>query len=150
MKSKSKNHFFIIKMIRFGTVGFSGLLLDFSVTYVLKDTFFVNPYLSSAIGFIVAATSNYFLNRIWTFESANKNIIPQFISFFSIAVLGLVLNSFCIMLFTHLDIQFYYSKALAVFVVFFWNFAANFFLTFKERKKLAHLKLAKPNVHKSI
>jgi putative flippase GtrA len=53
--------------IKYGVVGFSGFCLDFSVTIFLKERVKLHRYLSNSIGFTVAASSNWFLNRIWTF-----------------------------------------------------------------------------------
>jgi putative flippase GtrA len=65
---------FIYKFIKFGAVGCSGMIIDFGITYLCKEIFKLNKYISNGIGFILAATSNYFLNRIWTFESCKEDI----------------------------------------------------------------------------
>ena len=65
---------FILKFIKFGVVGFSGVFVDFGITYLCKEKIKINKYVSNAIGFICAATSNYILNRIWTFESENADV----------------------------------------------------------------------------
>lgn len=59
----------LLKFIKFCAVGGSGIIIDFGLTYMCKEMIKINRYLANAIGFITAATSNYVLNRIWTFES---------------------------------------------------------------------------------
>ena len=64
----------LFKFLKFTAVGFAGLIVDFSTTYFLKEIIKINKFIANAIGFIIAASVNYILNRIWTFESNNKNI----------------------------------------------------------------------------
>lgn len=80
---------FYLKFLKFGVVGFSGLLIDFGVTYLFKEVFKVQKYLANAIGFMMAASSNYFFNRIWTFKSTNPNIAFEYSEFIVISFIGL-------------------------------------------------------------
>ena len=68
----------IIKFIKFGIVGFSGLLVDFGITYLFKEVFKVQRFVANAIGFLTAASSNYILNRVWTFNSDNPEVAVEF------------------------------------------------------------------------
>ena len=62
---------FLLKFLKFGAVGFSGVLVNFGVTWFFKEVCKLNKYLSNILGFIFAATTNYLLNRWWTFQSTN-------------------------------------------------------------------------------
>ena len=75
-------NFLLLKFIKFACVGFSGLIIDFAVTYICKEKIKIHKLISNAIGFAVAATNNYILNRLWTFESSNSQIGLEFIEFF--------------------------------------------------------------------
>ncbi len=68
---------FLLKFLKFGVVGFSGLFVDFGFTYLCKEVFKIQKYIANAIGFTIAASSNYFLNRIWTFQSTNHEIAVE-------------------------------------------------------------------------
>ncbi|MFA6770423.1 MAG: GtrA family protein, partial [Bacteroidales bacterium] len=83
----------IEKFILFGIVGFSGLVVDFIITWLLKELLRVNKYVSNGVGFLTAASTNYFLNRIWTFSSTNPNIAGEYSLFLLISVVGLAINS---------------------------------------------------------
>lgn len=123
---------FIHKFMKFGLVGFSGLVVDFGITYLCKEIIGIPKYISNGIGFLMAATSNYFLNRIWTFQSNNPNVAGEYIEFIFISIIGLFLNTLIIYLFSEkLKLNFYFSKVCAVVFVMIWNFFANFFITFK-------------------
>jgi putative flippase GtrA len=119
----------LIKFIKFGIVGFTGLIIDFSITYILKEKLKVNRYISNSTGFILAASSNYLFNRIWTFNSHNPEVATEFISFIIISAIGLLINNSCIYLFEK-KFNFYFSKVLAIGVTTFWNFFANYWITF--------------------
>ncbi len=119
----------LIKFIKFGVVGFTGLIIDFSVTYLLKEKLKINRYISNSVGFTLAASSNYILNRIWTFNSHNPKVATEFISFLTISLVGLLINNSCIYLFEK-KFNFYFSKVLAIGITTFWNFFANYWITF--------------------
>ncbi|MBS4055977.1 MAG: GtrA family protein [Bacteroidetes bacterium] len=121
----------ITKFIKFGVVGFSGLIVDFGTTFLCKEILKIQQYVSNAIGFMLAASSNYYLNRIWTFESANPNVMIEYSEFILISLIGLAINTVIIwLLVSRLKMNFYLSKVFAVGVVTVWNFFANLAFTF--------------------
>jgi putative flippase GtrA len=120
-----------LKFLKFCVVGFSGMVIDFGTTWVLKEKVKINKYIANSCGFILAASSNYFWNRVWTFHSQSGQIAYEFLSFFSISVLGLALNNLILWLLSDkLKLNFYLSKVFAIGVVTLWNFGMNFFFTF--------------------
>lgn len=120
-----------LKFVKFGIVGFSGLFVDFGITYFCKEKLKIEKFLSNSIGFCCAATSNYFLNRIWTFNSTNPQVMLEFGEFFLIALIGLGINLLILwILTTKYSKNFYLSKLFAVVVVTLWNFGANMMFTF--------------------
>lgn len=119
------------KFLKFGLVGFSGLLLDFGVTFLAKEQLRWNKYVANSLGFLLATCSNYYLNRIWTFHSHDPEIGWQYSKFLAAAVVGLLLNNFIIYLLTErAKLNFYVSKFIAIILVFFWNFFINYLYTF--------------------
>ena len=122
----------IYKFIKFCVVGFSGLFVDFGTTWLLKEKIRLNKYVANSSGFVLAATSNYFFNRYWTFHSQNSHIATEYFSFFSISIAGLGINNLIIFFLTDkLKLNFYLSKLIAVGVVTVWNFVMNYLFTFK-------------------
>ena len=121
----------LIKLIKFCIVGFSGLILDFVTTWILKEKIKINKYLSNSIGFLIAATSNYIINRVWTFNSLNSNLIEEYSIFIFISSIGLLINN-TILFITHdkLYFKFYTAKVIAIIVTTIWNFTGNYFYTF--------------------
>lgn len=122
---------FFLKFIKFCIVGFMGVLVDFGITFLLKEVFKVQKYLANAIGFTTAATTNYIFNRIWTFHSSNPHVVQEFSRFFFIALIGLGINSLIIWAMSgKLKVNFYLSKLVATVIVTAWNFLINAYFTF--------------------
>ncbi|NLV19216.1 MAG: GtrA family protein [Bacteroidetes bacterium] len=122
----------ILKFLKFCVVGFSGMLIDFGTTWLLKEKAGVNKYIANSTGFILAASSNYIWNRVWTFQSNNDQIAVEYFSFIFISLAGLAINNFVIYILNdRLRINFYISKLLAIGVVTIWNFVMNFIFTFR-------------------
>lgn len=119
----------LFKFLKFGIVGFSGLVIDFTITFLLKEKIRVHRYIANSCGFIVAASSNYLLNRIWTFHSQNEQVLIEYSSFIVISVIGLGINNLFLFLFEK-RVRFYIAKFCAIVVTTFWNFGANYFITF--------------------
>ena len=122
---------FLLKFLKFGIVGFSGVFINFGVTYACKEWLKWNKYLSNILGFIVAATSNYVLNRLWTFQSSNPQIGAEYAKYFGIALVGLGLDTLTVYLLNgKLKWNFYLSKVFAVGASTLWNFFGNLLFTF--------------------
>jgi len=122
---------FLYKFIKFGIVGFSGLFVDFGFTYICKEILKIQKYVSNAIGFTLAASSNYYLNRVWTFKSTDPEIFVEYSEFIIISLIGLGINTLILwIIVTKFKLNFYLSKVFAIAVVTVWNFLANAFITF--------------------
>lgn len=122
---------FILKFLKFCIVGGSGVLVDFGITYLGKEILKLNKYIANSLGFIVAASTNYILNRIWTFQSNNPAMLRQYLIFFGFSLIGLGLNNATIyLLHGKLKWNFYFSKLFAIGLVTFWNFFMNYYFNF--------------------
>ena len=120
------------KLLKFGIVGCSGMIIDFGTTYLCKEILKINKFLSNGIGFILAATSNYFLNRNWTFNSQTEDIGTQYVQFMIVSAIGLGINSIVLYILNEkLKWNFYFSKLIAIAITTIWNFFANLLFTFK-------------------
>ena len=121
----------VSKFLKFGLVGASGMIVDFGITFLMKEKFRLQKYLSNALGFCVAVTTNFFLNRWWTFSSLSHEVAQQFSNFALVAIAGLALNSFILwLMIREAKVKFYFAKLIAIGVVTFWNFGINYFYVF--------------------
>ena len=52
---------FLLKFLKFGVVGFSGVFVNFGITYVCKEWLKWNKYLSNILGFVGIDTLTVYL-----------------------------------------------------------------------------------------
>jgi putative flippase GtrA len=120
-----------LKFIKFGVVGFSGVFIDFGFTYIAKEYLKAQKYLANAIGFTLAASSNYYLNRVWTFHSHDPNIGGEYTRFILVSILGLGISTLVIYILNgRFKMNFYLAKLFAIGGVTVWNFFVNIMFTF--------------------
>ena len=129
---------FLSKAGRFYTVGASGLLVNYFVSFmfgaVLSNLWYIY---ATMIGIIFSMSSNFILNKIWTFEDRNfdpKRTLVQyglFIGFSGIGAVFQLLMVYGLVELRHLD----YSIALflAVAIASVGNFLLNKKWTFQEK-----------------
>jgi len=125
------NQPFFIKLIKFSVVGATGVCVDFIITYIFKEIFKVQKYVSSSIGFVISAIVNFTLNRIWTFQNHDPNWAFQFFKFFAVALVGLAISLIITYLLNEkIKLNFYLAKALSIGGAMIWNFLVNNYYTF--------------------
>ena len=133
-------HPIITKFIKFGIVGASGMVVHFGVLYLFKEVVGINPFLANTIGFVTAATTNYILNRIWTFRSQEKQVAVEYLKFILVSVIGLGVNNGTMWITGKLlpdwfnDWRFYLIWVFAVGVTTLWNFFGNMLFTFRKKQ----------------
>ena len=119
------------KVLRFSVTGLVGAAIDFGVTYLFKEILKVNKFLSNAIGFTLAATLCFFLNKYWTYESQSPLVWSEYFTFIAVSLVGLGINTLVLYLLTEkFGWHFYLSKCFAIGVAAVWNFLANLLITF--------------------
>ena len=123
----------VIKFIKFLTVGLSGMIIDFSITYICKEKLVINKYISNSLGFSIAAISNFFLNKYFTYQSNSLEISTEFYWFMGISIISLfIYNGIVWIGINKLNFKFYSSKMLAIIFITFWNFFAHLLITFHD------------------
>jgi len=129
---------FISKAGRFFTVGLSGLLVNYLVSLLFADAIMNFWYIhATIIGIIVSMSSNFILNKIWTFEDRNfdaKGTLAQYGKFVGFSSPGALIQLG--MVYVSVDnyqITFPLALTLAVIIAAASNFILNKKWTFKEK-----------------
>jgi len=78
----------LMQFIKFGIVGTSGVFVDMAVMYLCVDSFGMDPRAAVIPAFAVAATTNYLLNRIWTFKDSGSGMAFSYVVFIVVCALG--------------------------------------------------------------
>lgn len=66
--------------LKFAIVGASGVFVNLFVLYLASKFTSLSDPVIFAFGIIVSMTTNYILNRVWTFTS-KKSILPEYLRF---------------------------------------------------------------------
>jgi dolichol-phosphate mannosyltransferase len=95
----------LIQFVIFSLVGSSGMVVDLFSVFVSYSLLLIPYRVARCIGFLLALTSNFFLNRHLTFAEASKGSLPrQYLSFVIVCLMGFAVNwSISVYLFEHLD-----------------------------------------------
>jgi len=128
---------FISKAGRFYTVGASGLLVNYLVSLLFADAIINFWYIhATTIGIIVSMSSNFILNKIWTFEDRNfeaKKTLAQYGKFVGFSSLGALIQlGMVYVLVDNYQIMYPIALILAVIIAATSNFILNKKWTFKE------------------
>ncbi len=129
---------FLSQAARFFTVGASGLGVNYLMSLVFASGFSDLWYLyANVIGIIASITSNFILNKYWTFEDrdfSTKRTLEQYGKFAGFSSLGALLQLFMVFSLVE-EYQMMYPIALviAVLTAAFGNFVLNKKWTFREK-----------------
>ncbi|GAP64554.1 hypothetical protein ARMA_2977 [Ardenticatena maritima] len=129
----------IKRFIKFAIVGAIGAVVDFSVLNLLVLVAGLSPLVANPFSFTAAVISNFTWNRLWSFpESRSRPVTTQLGQFFTVNLIGLLLNQAIFtmvlhLLGTHIPHPWDYNlaKAIAIGLVLFWNFGANRLWTYR-------------------
>ena len=89
--SPSAKSTLIIQFLRFGAVGTSGFLIDTAIVYGLVGM--LGLYGAGMVSYLVAATSCWALNRVWTFRGRGRGLAhQQWATYLLTNLSGLVFN----------------------------------------------------------
>jgi putative flippase GtrA len=81
------------QFVKFGVVGTAGFIVDNAFVYTAHFVLGVGLILAGILSFFVAGSSNWFLNRMWTFRGASKGRIHyEWLKYLSTNAAGFVLN----------------------------------------------------------
>jgi len=129
---------FISKAGRFYSVGASGLLVNYIISLLFADAIINFWYIhATIIGIVVSMSSNFILNKMWTFEDRNfeaKKTLALYGKFVGFSSLGALIQLGMVYILVD-NYQFVYSIALilAVIIAASSNFIFNKKRTFKEK-----------------
>ena len=129
---------FISKAIRFYTVGASGLLINYAVSSILTNGMLLNLWYMEAtlIGILASITSNFFLNKAWTFQDMNFSLyytLRQYLLFLGISCFGALIQLGLVYIGVEGGSRYWTSLLFSIAVASISNFLLNKKFTFNER-----------------
>ena len=129
---------FLSKAGRFFTVGASGIVVNYAASFLLSSLVPNIWYMHATLfGIILSITSNFLLNKIWTFEDRNfspRHFLRQYVLFLTLCALGAVIQLSLVYVFVEYShITYAISLILAVCIASLSNFLLNKRITFGEK-----------------
>jgi dolichol-phosphate mannosyltransferase len=128
----------INRFIRFGISGFSGVLVNMSVLYYLREYIDLGLTRSAILAAEVAIVNNFFWNDRWTFGDISRTQkgwgkkIRRFLKFNLICFSGVVLNVLLLnLLYNLFNVNEYLANLMAIAAVTLWNFWLNLKLSWR-------------------
>jgi len=107
-------------------------ILNLSVEPISEATRAFNATICNAIGFIPANVTCYILNRLFVFKSGRHHVAVEFLLFFSIAALCIVIaTAVQHALIVHLQMQTTFAFLINISISLAINFAMRKFVVFK-------------------
>jgi len=137
----------ILQMVKFLVVGFANTAVDFGILNILMGTTGIYSgqaiFVLNSISFVVAVVHSYFWNKLWTFKAKKTDATKEFLQFFIVSIIGLLINGAIVFMITTwvnpvsglADASWAnVAKIAATFISLVWNFIGYKFVVFKEKK----------------
>lgn len=140
------------RFAKFAIVGAIGTLVDYSVFNLFAYALGFEEIVAQGVSFLAAVTSNFFLNRNWTFrDSRSKRLRVQLVQYVLVNLVGLIIRTPIFIGFSHFFDSLLAGRALpfgadpvwlahnlalagAIGVVLLWNYYVNRRWTFSDAK----------------
>jgi putative flippase GtrA len=126
-----------LQLIRFCLVGASGYVVNLAVYTLLLKAGAVHYLLAATGSFLVAVTSNYTWNRLWTFRGQRGHVAYQGLRFLVVSTIALAANLVILrLLVDSLEVGKVLAQAIAIVLVTPWNFVGNKLWSFGRGSRL--------------
>ena len=120
------------QLLRFVVAGGLSATLEFASLIVLVEKFGAFYLTANIMSFALANVLNYLLSRNWVFIKGKHSTRIEFLSFFLVVTVGLLLNQAVMWaLVEKFAMDYKISKIFAIGIAVIWNFFAKKFLVFK-------------------
>jgi putative flippase GtrA len=125
----------VTKFFRYVFFGAGAALVELASFYVITSIIGVNYIIAAPISFILAAITNYILQKKFTFNNTYREKHKQFLVFILISIGGLLINWSATIIYVELiHIVPLISKAFAIATALVYNYTMNKKITFGKMK----------------
>ncbi|MFZ1989683.1 MAG: glycosyltransferase family 2 protein [Alphaproteobacteria bacterium] len=128
-----------VRLIKFGLVGLSGVVVSLGTVLILFKMFGENFDLSQAIATFMGMTWNYFLNNLFTFKDRRLTgwgVLGGLLSFYAVCSVGALANVGAAGYFFHQEHWAWGVASISgILVGMVWNYAVSSRITWGQRRK---------------
>ena len=136
--TRLRERFPIMRFLRFGLVGLSGVFVDFAVFYLLRTQLGLPIARSTILSAEVAVVNNFLWNDLWTFgdiarqQPGKRQRLRRFFKFNLVCLAGIILQALLVsLLHDAFGVNEFAAKLGAIAIVTFWNFWINLKLSWR-------------------
>ena len=120
------------QFLSFGIIGVLSGFIDYAIMVILHEIFELEPVTAATFGYIAGSINSYIYNKNITFNR-NNNCESYLYKFIAIALFSLILNVFFMQIMVNkIGIYYIFAKIITILVVFFINFFAHKYWTFRD------------------
>jgi dolichol-phosphate mannosyltransferase len=128
---------------KFYIVGAIGLFINYFVSLYFFSNFHFDHIQSSILGIIVSISSNFFLNKIWTFHDRNINydiVLKQYAKYFLFNSVGVIMQLLIVYGLGKTDVEYSWVIIIAISISSILNYIINKKFIFKNKKEILNIK----------
>jgi putative flippase GtrA len=127
------------QFVRFCVVGASGYVVNLAVYASLLEAGL--GYLAAAtLSFLIAASSNFVWNRLWTFGARQQRVASQSLRALGVSALSLGANQLCLIVLVETGADHLAAQAVAILFVKPFSFVANKLWAFRKPQRYLQLR----------
>ena len=122
--------------ILFLIIGGIGTIINAGFVYLFVDVFHFYFMFGAILSLIIALTSNYTMNRIWTFPNSPENFFFRgLLKYYIASSIGSIINLICLFILVQfMNIWIIFGVIISTSISALWNYFSNKKWTFQEVK----------------
>ena len=131
------------ELSRFYIVGGIGLIINYVISYFFFTYFHLDHIQSSIFGIIVSLSSNFMLNKIWTFQDRNMRyniILRQYLKYFIFNSVGVIIQLSIVYGFGKTNLDYGWVIIIAISIASILNYIVNKKFIFKNSKEVVDIR----------
>lgn len=128
---------------KFYTVGAIGLFINYIVSFYFFTYFHFDHLQSSILGIIVSLSSNFLLNKIWTFQDRNMNydiVLKQYLKYFIFNSVGVVIQLSIVYGLGKTNVDYGWIIIIAISIASILNYIVNKKFIFRNKNEILNIK----------
>ena len=123
------------QFVKFCMVGVVNTIIDYAVYLFFSRLVGLYFLYANIIAILVAMTFSFVINKYWTFRNKENKLKSQYVKFALVnSVYFIINNSIFFALVNYFEVLDLWSKLVAIIIGTFWNFFANRYWTFNDKK----------------
>ena len=132
----AKNTGELTRMLKFATVGASGILVNEGILFLLTEYFKVYYLISAAISIETSILSNFTLNELWTFRDRRSKgftrMLKRTVKYNLVSLGALAINLITLFILVEFfGVYYLLANLIGIFIAFLWNFSINTLWTWR-------------------